>query len=196
MIEHSKYVSLEKADRELVFIGPLSEDRGLRELLASLQQIKRVYPSRIKVTFLGKEGHVGEFTGSEYIEQVLSGFSEEELDYRIDTSFGNPKDIIQYLSAKNGTRVAIIPSRLESFSFLTQQIAQNHLPLIASDSPATRELFEPQEGKFACLYNNSAVKHLSSKIFSILSFKGKCWILPCSAVTLIHIGNSIQVRVM
>lgn len=151
-----QYVSYDDHRRrvdELVFFGRLESRKGLELFCSAVDRILRLGLPIKQVTFLGKEGHVGNDSAAAYLSRVTA-------DWSVPFAIINDRDVFgarEYLSGDG--RIAIIASSVENSPYTVLECLAAAIPFVAprvggiaeliaiSDQDFT--LFEPTPGDLA-----------------------------------------------
>jgi glycosyltransferase involved in cell wall biosynthesis len=113
----------------ILFIGKLDMRKGIDILLKSIIHLAKIFPdtfSRMSFTIVGD----GPFEG--YIREI-------EVKYRNIKYLKFARDIV---ALYNEHDLLVLPSRAETFSYVTLEALSCGLPVVASDIPGPRSLIE------------------------------------------------------
>lgn len=121
---------ISSADFICCFIGRLTKQKGIEELITAFKQILPVYPN-VKLILLGR------------YEQHLDPINEEYINYIESNSriihFGYQMDIRPYLALSN---LFIFPSYREGLPNVVLQAGSFDLPSVVTDIPGSNEIIQ------------------------------------------------------
>jgi glycosyltransferase involved in cell wall biosynthesis len=132
-----KYSRFEQVS-ELVFFGRLEYRKGLRQFIDAVHLLSPELKSRLKITFLGKEG---DFPGgaNAYIQSKNSG----EFDSWTILNNYNSTQAIDYLMGSG--RLAVMPSLVENSPMTVRECIANGILFITSNVGGICELIDKQD---------------------------------------------------
>lgn len=133
-----------------LFIGRIMRDKGIEELIAAAKKVKEIYP---KVIFKA----VG-FYENDYKDRVYQLQKEKVIEF-----IGPQLDVRKYLEE---CHAIVHPTYHEGMSNVLLEAAATGRPVIASDIPGCREIFE--EGVSGFGFKAQSSKSLSEAIFKFM----------------------------
>jgi glycosyltransferase involved in cell wall biosynthesis len=154
--DEKSHSSGERDYNHLIFFGRLETRKGIDLFLDALEIVFSEDPQGFKqVSFLGKDGWVGERQASHVIQEF---FADKAITFEICEDF-DTFEAMQYIKQSGGT--VVIPSLMDNLPFTVIECIQNGIPLIASDTGGIREMLDNNH-----LFDLNA-KSLAKKLQSI-----------------------------
>ncbi len=147
-------------ENNILFLGRLQPFKGIYELA---EAIKLIYQENKSIKFF----LVGSDSSSSYKGGPVSNEIKEILGESI-----NNVEFINHLSQKEideltkNIRLAVIPSRFESFCYVAHEVKKRGVPLIINDIPALKDFFID---RLNCIKYNGSPINLSEKILSLVN---------------------------
>jgi glycosyltransferase involved in cell wall biosynthesis len=126
--------SRQEGEAELLFIGRLLGDKGVRELVAAMRQVRPSLP-KVRLTLLGDLGAANRTAIS---AAEVAGWEAEGLCRHA----GRTEDVRPFIAAADAV---VLPSYREGMPRALLEAAAMGRPLLASDVPGCRELVSHEE---------------------------------------------------
>jgi len=142
--------------RELVFFGRLERRKGLDLFLAVLDAL----PVDLPVLFLGRDADIDGRKATDVIAERMA-----DRLYRIETGLDRDAAIAELAQ---GDRLAVMPSRSETFGFAVAECIANEIPFLAADAGGVPEVVAHEGARARWLFEPT-VKGLAAALERRLS---------------------------
>lgn len=158
--------------KELLFFGTVYETKGIRQLLAAMPLVKKVYPST-RLIVVGRDSKHPDSGGS-YIEWLKTSIPASIKDDIIFTGPVPHEDMPKYVKR---AEVCVLPSHIEAMPLAWLEVLSMAKPLIASRTGPGPEVIKDKHT--GLLVNPQDPKDIADKIVYMLKHPKAATLMGC-----------------
>jgi len=171
--------SLDKDSKVLLFVGSISERKGLDVLLKSLQLLAVDYPGLVLLVVGPKDASENPSISPEYTRQINNLVNSLKDDVKVDF-FGIVHDRQELSKIYKISDIFVFPSRQEGLGNVVLEAMASGLPVVSSDLPVLENVILPGEnglvfpvGDFIALTDHLRSLLDNSTLYDQISIKAR-----------------------